>query len=398
MGFDDIEAKVLKLAAVVLLNPITALINLSIRTASYPAKWKLGKIIPLYKGNDLDRQLPGSYRPITILPAVSKIVERAIQEQVVNHMEQNGFIHPNQHAYRRGHSTASALLQLADQLFEAAEEKEIGAALTIDQSSAFDSICHETLLLKLEKYGLDKHTLKWMENYLKYRSQYVEIGSKVSTIKPAGRGVPQGSVLGPVLFYIYVNEMPEVVRKDSCRMESHNLIPGKLFGSNCRKCGALTCFADDTTYAVATKTRLENQILIDDNLENLKIFLNANSLCINETKTCLVETMNVQKRCKVGGRPPSILVRNKQGIVEDKQAGRECRLLGANLSNDLTWKAHLTGGEKPLIPAIRKQLGRLKFICKNIPIKCRKILAEGMLMSRIKYLIAMWGGDNSKLP
>ena len=160
MGFDELEARVLKLAAVVLLNPITTLINLSIHTGSYPAKWKIGCVIPLHKGGNLDRQLPGSCRPITLLPAVSKIVERAIQEQVVKHMERNGFIHPNQHACRKGHSTTSALLKLADQLYEAAEEKEIGIALSINQSSAFDSICHKTLIRKLKKYGFDDNSSK----------------------------------------------------------------------------------------------------------------------------------------------------------------------------------------------------------------------------------------------
>ena len=145
------------------------------------------------------------------------------------------------------------------------------------------------------------------------------------------------------------------------------------------------------------KTREKNQVLVDENLENLKLFLNSNSLCINESKTCLIETMNVQKHCKTSGRPPSILAKNEQGIVVDKQADNSCRLLGANFSQNLTWRAHLLSGEKPLIPALRKQVGRLKFICKNVPFRSRKTLAEGIVLSRVKYLIAMWGGTTANL-
>ena len=204
------------------------------------------------------------------------------------------------------------------------------------------------------------------------------------------------SVMGPVLFLIYVNEISEVVWKNACRLEAHDT-QGKLFGQNCKKCGTLTCFADDTTYAVAAKTRAENQGLIDENLENLKVFLNTNSLCINESKTCLVETMNHQKRCKTAGRPPSVTVHNEDGVLIDKEADKSCRLLGANLGQDLTWKSHLITGEKPLIPAIRKQIGILKHLCKNIPVSSRKILAEGLVLSQIKYTIALWGGTTRNM-
>ena len=271
--------------------------------------WKIGRVVPVHKGKGLPRHLPASYRPITLLPVVSKLVERAVQEQIVTFMEQNQFFHPKQHAYRKGFSTTSALLQLSDQLFEAADKKQIGVAMSVDLSSAFDCICHEILDKKLVTYGMGDSVTSWVKSYLSHRSQYVEIGTKMSSIKPVPRGVPQGSVLGPIMFLLYVNELPEVVRKQSCDNDAHvthdTLL---LFGENCPSCGSMTCYADDSTFAVASKSRVSNQQSLTDNLAVIKSFLNANFLCINESKTSLVETMNKQKRCKTRGSPPSLLV------------------------------------------------------------------------------------------
>ena len=200
MGFDNLEATVIKMAAWELLHPITFLTNLSIKNSEFPTKWKIGCVLPLHKGKGLARHLPSSYHPITLLPATSKLIERAVQEQLVAHLKSNKLIHPNQHAYRKGRSTTTAFLELSDKLFEAAEEKQIAAALSIDQSAAFDSLCHETLQRKIKVYGLSEKTCQWIGSYLSYRSQFVEIGTQRSTIKPVIHGVPEGSVWDPHYF------------------------------------------------------------------------------------------------------------------------------------------------------------------------------------------------------
>ena len=161
-GHDDLDAQIIKLAATNLMEPIQFLVNTSIRTKTFPTKGKLGRIIPLHKGKNLPRHKPSSYRPITLLPVVSKIIECAVQEQLVEHMVKQNFFHPQQHAYRKGFSTVTALLELSDRLFEAAELKQIGAAMSVDQSSAFDSLNHETLIRKLEIYGITGDTAEWI--------------------------------------------------------------------------------------------------------------------------------------------------------------------------------------------------------------------------------------------
>ena len=167
---------------------------------------------------------------------------------------------------------------------------------------------------------------------------------------------------------------------------------GYLFGESCPACGLLTSYADDTTYVSASKDREKNQENITKNMDRIKKFLNANDLCINESKSCIIEMMNKQKRGRVKGNAPEIKITGKDGQPETLKAKKDCRLLGANLAQDLTWTAHLVTGEKPLLPEIRKQAGAIKYISREIPKRSRKTLAEGLLISRIQYLLPMWGG------
>ena len=205
-------------------------------------------------------------------------------------MDKTSQWHENQHAYRRQHSTATAMLQLSDKIFEAADCKKVVTAMTIDESSAFDCINFNILDQKLELYGATEITRKWISSYLLHRSQFVEIGGKQCIIKSVNRGVPQGSVLGPTLFSVYINELPEVITRDNCTEMVHGAdkMDGYLFGESCQECGLLTSYADDATYVTTSKDRERNQKNIMRNMEKIKHFLNANELCVNKSKTTLI--------------------------------------------------------------------------------------------------------------
>ena len=394
-GEDKIDAMSLKLAAAELLAPIQFITNLSIRSERFPSRWKIGKILPLFKGKGANRLDPGSYRPICLLSVIGKIVERAVQQQLNNHMERRGYWSESQHAYRKKHSTATAMLELSDRIFMASDQKLIAVAMSVDESNAFECIQHDILDGKLELYDVGQSARNWVTSYLSYRSNYVEIGGKASAIKSVKRGVPQGSVMGPMLFSMYTNKLPSIVNREDCTDTVHN--PGEyLFGSACPNCGAVTQYADDATYLVISKDRDSNQRKITENLEVIKDFLNANHLAINESKTSVIELMNKQKRGRARGVPPKLNVVDERGNPKVLNAVRTGRLLGANLTNDLTWTGHLLTGDKPLLPELRKQVGALKYLSREIALDSRKVLAEGLIVSRILYLLPMWGGTPHK--
>ena len=208
-GHDKLDSKTLKITSSVLISQITRVINLSIVKSKFPNKWRIGKVVPLYKGKSLDQLVPSSYRPISLLPLISKLAERTIQSQIISHFNNNKLWNHNLHGYRKNRSSTTTLIQVADMLYEAADAKEIAEIITIDKSAAFDSVHPDLLLDKLRIYGLDDTALQWIRTYLQQRTQYVTIGGQNSTMRHVKRGVPQGSVLGPVLFSIFTNELSE---------------------------------------------------------------------------------------------------------------------------------------------------------------------------------------------
>ena len=187
-------------------------------------------------------------------------------------------------------------------------------------------------------------------------------------------------------------ELSEVINNtEECNDKVHENTE-KLFNNYCKTCGIMICYADDATYTTMDKSRQVNQDKITNNLEKVKKFLNINNLAINKSKTTITEFMNKQKRGKARGRPPTLEVIDENNEVKEIETKKYCRLLGGNFSQDLTWNAHMVTGEKPLISEVRKKIGALRHIKSQLNLQSRKILAEGLILSKIKYLIPLWGG------
>ena len=390
-GHDDIDANFLKIILPYIVKPLNYLVNTSLSTKTFANKWRISQVHPLLKEKDMNRMDPGSYRPVSMLPTTSKIVERAVQLQLLNFMESTGQMNDSCHAYRSGLSTTTTIAEISDSLYSATEEKLITEIMTMDQSSAFDCLNFEILLRKMKLYNVSNDVIDWMRSYLNYRTQYVTVGTADSRMRPLTRGVPQGSVLGPLLYVIYTNEISEVVREKDCGETAHLDIE-RLFGKPCKKCGMTTTYADDTTYVVANSKREDNEEKLRTNLMRMKSYLRDNDLCLNPGKTKLLECMISQKKGKMMGQPPTLVVETGQGTRKEIVDTGHLRILGANLMANMTWASHLETGSKALLPGIRRQLGAFQHLGRKLPRSCRKILAATMIMSRIMYLMPVWGG------
>ena len=203
--------------------------------------------------------------------------------------------------------------------------------MAIDESSAFDCVNYTILMDKLRLYKFSQQTINWIDSYLRHRYSYVQIGTKQSRMAAVQQGVPQGSVLGPLLYSLYINELAETVRDPNCLDVQHwNEESEYLFPENCPSCGSITSYTDDATYLVDNSNRDANQIKLSENLENI-----SNKLAINKDKTVIAEIMNKQKRSRVKGQPPSLRVKNIRDEDIDLVPGKSTRLLGCNIGNDL---------------------------------------------------------------
>ena len=327
-GMDNIDTQILKLSLSYVLPALTHIINLSILNGHFPTQWKIAKIIPLYKKEDpLD---PKNYRPVAILPVLSKVFECVIFLRVSQYMELNQLTHPNHHGFRSLHSTATCLIQMYDKWVEATEEKKYTGVCLLDLSAAFDIVDHSLLLEKLKLYGFDVMSVNWIKSYLDGRQQSVYIDGKMSKVLPLSAGVPQGSILGPLLYTIFTNELPEVIHNHNCSQNMYNM--------HCEECGNLCCYADDSTFSVANSD-LET---ISSNLSNkysvISKFMGSNRLKLNDDKTHLM-LLSTDKAWRTKLSQDSLLLRTEQNVLI-RTSNCE-KLLGGVVSQNFKWTEHI---------------------------------------------------------
>ena len=208
-GVDKLSSMFLKDGANILAKPISTLCNLSISQGVFPNACKVAKLKPIFKkGKKTD---PSNYRPISLLPSISKIIERVIHDQTNAFLSDEDILYNYQSGFRGNHSTNLCLSFLTDKVLKGFDEGLLTGMILIDLQKAFDTIDHENLLQKLKAIEFSESTIKWFKSYLSEMIFLVNIENKLSDSGKISFGVPQGSTLGPLLFLIYVNDMPQAV-------------------------------------------------------------------------------------------------------------------------------------------------------------------------------------------
>ena len=367
-----------------------------ITVLNFSMKWKISKVIPLLKGKEEPVDDPSSYRPISIVPVCSKLVEMTVAVQIKDFMNSSNQWNTANQAYKKDASTTMTLLHLTDYIFQACDKKKIATTITVDESAAFDCIKFDILDKKLKLYNFGEGARKWVRSYLDFRTFYVNIGAANSRMMTTTTGVPQGTVLGPTLYSIYINEMSDIINEyDECDDNIHTQ-GTTLWNDNCKKCGMIPGYTHDTTFVTVGQNRTENEDRVRTILNRIKKFLNSNGLTVNTTKMTLIEIMLPQKHAKIGGNTPTIETQNDRGEMKTIRAEKTIVVLGCILQNTTSWQEHLEGSKDSLLPRLCKQLGLLKYIGRDMSFKSRKLLANGLILSRLSYICPVWGGTSFK--
>ena len=259
-GHDEISIKLVKESIIPISNPFAHIINQSMKNGIVPINMKLAKVFPIFKSGD--KHQFNNYRPISILPAFSKILENIIAIKLIKYLESEHLLYKHQYGFRPNHSTIHPIIHLLSDIAKENDKqtKNLTLSVFIDLSKAFDTINHDIILKKLEYLGIRGVVNQWLKDYLTDRKRYMKLDENISSCQSLKCAVPQGSILGPILFLIYVN--------DICNCSTLNILN----------------FADDTTVTVSSSNINDMFLTMNSELEKLTNWFNANRLSLNVKK------------------------------------------------------------------------------------------------------------------
>ena len=353
-GYDDITNKLLKSVIKEIIVPVTHIMNMSMLNGIVPGKMKIAKVVPIFKkGDPLERS---NYRPISLLTTLSKILEKLIYTRTFNFFTRCGILADSQFGFRKKHSTSHAILLFINKIASALDDRCHTVGLFLDFSKAFDTIDHNILFKKLQHYGVRGKALEWYKSYLSSRTQFVSLNGIASSVKPVTCGVPQGSLLGPLLFITYINDF-----KFSSTLLSFIL------------------YADDSSIFYSHQNP---QILVEtvnSELENIAQWIFANRLSLNLDKTNFILFSN-----SISDLPGDICFNN----VKIKKV-KSTKFLGLFIDDKMSWKIHTNY----LCSLLSRNAGVIYKLKPMFPTYVLQMLYSTLMLPYLNYGILAWGSS-----
>ena len=346
--FENIPLRIYQQIVPLIIEPLTHIVNISLEQGIVPSCCKVAKVTPIFKAGDKDE--PGNYRPISILPLLSKILEKCSYEQLLEFVNEHNILTHKQYGFRKNFSTIHLMIDLFENMYKNKHKSNTPCIIFLDIKKAFDTVDHNILLEKLHYYGIRGITLEWFKSYLKDRSQVTCIHNELSETCQITCGVPQGSILGPLLFSLYINDMP------SACTESEPYL-----------------FADDGALFFDHVER-ENFSNVKKELYNIVQWMDINKLCIHIDKTNFIvfdknESIDI------------ITLRRGSKISYLKET-KSTKYLGLIVDCGLTFKGHIEHISKKVMKKIGAMY-RSKFF---LPLYHRKMFANSLILPHFDYL------------
>ena len=353
-GYDDVCPKYIKEASTHLVGILQYIFQLSLSQGVFPKELKTAKVIPLHKNSDISAI--SNYRPISILPAFSKVLERIMFNRIVDFIHENNILYDLQFGFRSGHSTTLALVYLVDKISSEMDKGNFVLGVFLDLRKAFDTVNHSLLLDKLYLYGIRGLAYDWLRSYLFQRKQFVYFNEERSNEGTIQCGVPQGSILGPLLFILYLNDLAKV---------SQTIYP--------------LIFADDTNVFVAGKKVEELILIMNHELEKVMRWMNTNKLSLNIDKSNYMIFHSPKK--KVGSHSDIILNNSKIKKIQST------KFLGVTIDDSLKWTAHMN----IVKTKVAKAIGIISKARKIFSLNTLKLMYNTFVLPHLTYAIEVWG-------